>query len=87
LFAIRELLRFYGRERYPSLLKDEQTMVAFLRTHANAYAYGPGHGGMRQGATGFRWFSPPENVHAIASIYLTLYLDGKTDPLAWWRTN
>jgi len=94
IFALRELLAYYDKGpghglltpvEFAGLMHDAQTMETFVRQNPNPYALGPGHGGHRQGATGFHWSSPPENVHALASVYFTLALTKQTDPLGDWR--
>jgi hypothetical protein len=94
LFALRALLAFYetgkGQGRLQanelmSLHRDEESMVKFLRRSPNSYAIGPGHGGGRLGQTGFGWICPPPEVHAMPSLLLALYLEGKRNPAAWWR--
>jgi hypothetical protein len=88
IFALRELITYYrtqGGVDVASLERDLQTMTAFIRQNPNSYAIGPGHGGTRKGATGFRWSSPPPEVQAMASVYATLALENKVDPLGWWR--
>jgi hypothetical protein len=94
LFALRELLAYYGSgagvgqltaAQLDGLKKDALTMNAFIHQNPNPYAIGPGHGGVRQGATGFRWSSPPPEVHAMASMYYVLASTDQSDPLADWR--
>lgn len=87
IFAVDELLRLPALtvEARRSLERDRRSMAEYLRGHAKAYAYGPGHGGRRQGATGFGWSSPPEAVSALASVYVALALNGAADPLGQWR--
>jgi len=94
LFALRLLVPFYATgegknsltpAQLASLRRDLQTMSAFIRQRSNAYAIGPGHGGKRQGKTGFGWYCPPEEVHAMASIYVALFFDNRADPSAWWH--
>ena len=95
LFALRLLIPYYERGPGQGLLtsaqingmrEDARTMTAFIRVHPNSYAIGPGHGGQRQGQTGFGWMAPPPEVQAMPSIYFALYLADKSDPSAWWRT-
>jgi len=94
VFALRELERYYAHgggqgvlsaAELNGLRRDTKTIVEFLSRNPNAYAIGPGHAGTRQGATGFRWFSPPVEVHAMASLYFALAVSQSRDPLAAWR--
>jgi hypothetical protein len=94
LFALRELLTYDGQgqgrgqltpEQLEGLKKDGSSMNAFIRRDPNPYAIGPGHGGIRQGATGFHWVSPPPSVYALASLYYVLASTDQSDPLADWR--
>lgn len=95
LFALRLLIPYYEHGAGQRVLKtpliegmkeDARTLTVFIRAHPNSYAMGPGFGGKRLGQTGFGWFAPPPEVQAMSSIYVSLYLENKSDPSAWWRT-
>lgn len=94
LFALKELLSYYGKGSGKGQLseaelldlgRDSETMKQFIQKRPNSYAMGPGFGGQRAGATGFGWYCPPPQADAMASINAALYLEGRSDPLAWWR--
>jgi hypothetical protein len=96
LYAVRALLTHYEGKSGPASLTraeraglqhDEASMRRYLRAHPNAYAVGPGHQPPRSGATGFRWYSPPPDVHAMASVYFALFEAGAPDPLGAWRAS
>jgi hypothetical protein len=94
LFALKLLVVYYKgstgrgvltRDQIHGMERDRRSMAEFVRRQPNSYAIGPGHGGRRRGQTGFGWSAPPPEVQGMSSIYVALYLDGKSDPSAWWR--
>lgn len=93
LYALRALIGYYKITSTTTVTsvelrgmeKDRDSMIEFLRKNPNAYALGPGHEGERQARTGFGWYCPPPEVHAMPSIYVALFLEGKPDPSGWWR--
>jgi hypothetical protein len=94
LYALKALLDHYGQgigkgllntKELSGLQADVRSMSTFIAAAPNAYAFGPGHGGKRKGETGFHWVCPPAEVHALASVYFSLFAEGRPDPLGVWR--
>jgi hypothetical protein len=96
LFALRQLIDYYGKgngrgalstAQIKNMRNDVISMTQFIEQFPNAYAMGPGFSGTRQGQTGFHWVCPPPEVQAMASLYFTLFVSGRSDPAAWWRSD